>query len=247
MITIIGTGHVFNLSQGINHILDEKQPEIVCVELDKQRFQTLIFRKQNPEEYKKRRKNAPFIYNVLAGFQDNMAKKYGVEAGDEMMTAIDYAKSHQLPIAFIDMEAQNLFNKMLKKMGFVEKIRFMLSGLAGIFASKKLVEKEINHFEQDFDKYIDKIGEKFPTIKKVLIDDRNKFMVNKLVKAGEEFEKIVAVVGDGHIPGLKELLEKKDIDFETIRLKELKERIKHLKKSDKSSASFSLEYKSFDN
>ncbi len=243
MITIIGTGHVFNLAQGINHILDEKQPEIVCVELDKQRFQTLMFRKQNPEEYKKRRKNAPMIYNLLATFQDNMAKKYGVQAGDEMMTAINYAKSHQIPVAFIDMDAQKLFNKMLKKMGFIEKIKLMLSGVTGFFVSKKLVEKEIEHFEDDFDKYIEQVGEKFPTIKKVLIDDRNKFMVNKLIKADEEFEKTVAVVGDGHIPGLITLLEENNLAFETIRLKELRNNIKNLENSDKASASFSLEYK----
>jgi pheromone shutdown protein TraB len=243
MITIIGTGHVFNLAQGIIHILDEKQPNIVCVELDKQRFQTLIFRKENPKEYERRRKNAPMIYNLLATFQDSMAKKYGVQAGDEMMTAINYAKSHQIPVAFIDMDAQKLFNKMLKKMGFIEKIKLMLSGITGFFVSKKLVEKEIEHFEDDFDKYIDQVGEKFPTIKKVLIDDRNKYMINKLLKADEEFEQTVAVVGDGHIPGLSSLLEEKNIDFETIRLKELRNNIKTLEKNDKSSASFSLEYK----
>jgi len=33
-----------------------------------------------------------------------------------------------------------------------------------------------------------------------------------------------AVVGDGHIPGLSKLLEKKEIEFETIRLSELRDR-----------------------
>lgn len=243
MITIIGTGHVFNLSQGITNILEEKQPDIICVELDKQRYQTLMFRKQNPEEYEKRRKNAPFIYNILATFQDNMAQKYGVEAGDEMLTAIEYARSHQIPIAFIDMDAQNLFRKMLKKMGFREKIRLMLSGITGFFVSKKLVEQEVENIEQDFDKYLEKIAEKFPTIKKVLIDDRNEYMVNKLIKTDEEFEKIVAVVGDGHIPGLIKLLEKNEKKFETVRLKELRGQIKDIEKSDKTSVSFSIEYK----
>ena len=51
-----------------------------------------------------------------------MAKEYGVEAGEEMMTAINYAKSHQLPVAFIDMNAQFMFSKMLKSMTFSEKI-----------------------------------------------------------------------------------------------------------------------------
>lgn len=160
-----------------------------------------------------------------------------------MLTAIEYARSHQIPIAFIDMDAQNLFRKMLKKMGFREKIRLMLSGITGFFVSKKLVEQEVENIEQDFDKYLEKIAEKFPTIKKVLIDDRNEYMVNKLIKTDEEFEKIVAVVGDGHIPGLIKLLEKNEKKFETVRLKELRGQIKDIEKSDKTSVSFSIEYK----
>ena len=243
MITIIGTGHVFDLSNAINSILDEKQPDIICVELDKQRFQSLVYRSKNPDDYEKRRKNVPLAYNLLARFQDSMAKEYGVQAGDEMLTATSYAQSHQLPVAFIDMNAQKLFTKMFKKMGFMEKLKLLLTGFAGFFISKKRVEKEIETFENDFDNYIEQIGDKFPTIKRVLIDDRNKYMANNLVKASEEYEKVVAVVGDGHIPGLSEILEKKEVAFEVIRLKELREKVNGFKNSDESSASFSLEYK----
>ena len=38
MITLIGTGHVFNLSQGILDVLDEIQPDLIGVELDENRF-----------------------------------------------------------------------------------------------------------------------------------------------------------------------------------------------------------------
>jgi len=241
MITLIGTGHVFNLSQQILDILDEVRPEIICIELDKQRYDALILKQTNPQEYKNQGKNVPILYKLLSRFQEGMAKQYGVTAGSEMITAINYAQNNQLPLAFIDMNAQHMFTNMLKKMTFKEKFKLMFSGFGGFFISKKRVEEELKKFEQNFDSYIEQIGKKLPTVKKVLIDDRNNYMVQELVKASEQYTKIIAVVGDGHIPGLSKLLTEKKIDFKTIRLSQIKD--KKMTERDFSTASFSMEYK----
>lgn len=241
MITLIGTGHVFNLSQALLDIFEEKQPELLCVELDNQRYNALMLKQSNPEAYKKSVKNVPILYKLLARFQEGMANEYGVTAGAEMLTTIDFARSHQLPLTFIDMNAQRLFKKMLKKMTFREKFKLMFSGFGGLFVNKKRVEKELEKFEKNFDEYIEKIGEKFPTIKHVLIDERNYYMVKQLTTANEQYGKIIAVVGDGHIPGLTKLLEEKEVEFETIRLSEL--RSQKPVEQDSSTASFSLEYR----
>jgi pheromone shutdown protein TraB len=173
-----------------------------------------------------------------------MADEYGVQAGEEMLTAVNYAQSHQLPLAFIDMNAQALFARMLKEMSFREKFRLMFSGFGGLFVSKKRVEAELENIEGNFDVYVEQIGKKFPTIKRVLIDERNAFMVRQLALACVKYEKIIAVVGDGHIPGLSNLLEKKEIDFATIRLSELRKN-GHNKNLDVSTASFSVNNKDF--
>lgn len=241
MITLIGTGHVFNLSRAILDLFEEKQPDIVCVELDKQRFNAMVLKKNDPEKYKKAEKNVPVIYKMLARFQDSMAEEYGVSAGEEMMTAINYAQSHQLPVAFIDMNAQKLFTRMLRSMSFSEKFKLFLTGFGGFFIGKKRVEKELKNFENDFDSYIEQIGDKFPTIKRVLIDERNQHMLNQILKADEQYERVIAVLGDGHIPGISKLLEEKGIDFEKIRLSQLRKN--EDRDVDSSIASFSVNYK----
>ena len=243
MIILIGTGHVFNLSQQLLDIFDEKQPDVICVELDKQRYNALLAKKADPEAYKQYERKVPFIYKLLSKFQDGMASEYGVVAGQEMLTAIGFAKNRQLPVAFIDMNAQKLFKKMLRKMSFTEKIKLILSGLGGFFVSKKRVETELKKIENNFDSYIERIGERFPTIKEVLVDERNHFMAQQLTQANDQYTKIVAIVGDGHIPGLSKILEKKDIDFETIRLSQLRK--KETSSTDSSSASFSTEFNSY--
>jgi pheromone shutdown protein TraB len=137
------------------------------------------------------------------------------------------------------MNAQHLFNRMLRSMSFSEKLKMFISGFAGFFVSKKRVEKEMDKLEGNLESYIKEVGDKFPTIKRVLIDERNQYMVQQLVTAGEKYERVIAVVGDGHIPGISELLKKKETEFETIRLSKLRS----MPSSESSFASFSIEYK----
>jgi len=243
MITLIGTGHVFNLSSAILKIFDEKNPDVMCVELDKQRYNALMIKHFNPEAYKEAGKNLPLLYKLLARFQDSMAKEYGVTAGDEMLTAINYAQSRQLPVEFIDKDAQSLFPRMLKSMPPSEKLKLMLTGFGGFFISRKRVEKELGELENNFDKYIEQIGEKFPTIKIVLIDERNMYMVQKLIELSGQHERVVAVMGDGHVPGISKLLADRNIAFESIRLSSLMSDEKG-ESSGPASASFTIEYKS---
>jgi pheromone shutdown protein TraB len=241
MITLIGTGHVFDLSAALLSIFEEKEPEIIGVELDPQRYQAILLRNTDPTAYHAAKKNLPIIYKMLAQFQENMAEEYGVNAGDEMLTAIQYAQSHQLSVAFIDTNAQQLFVRMWNTMPFSEKFKLLFSGIAGFFVSKKRVEEELKNYQQNFDSYIQEIGKKFPTIKRALIDERNEHMMLKLVALHEKHQKIIACIGDGHVPGISTLLKQKQIPFETIRLVDLQNHKKP--ESDESSAHFSFNYK----
>jgi pheromone shutdown-related protein TraB len=241
MITLIGTGHVFDLSAALLNIFDEKEPEIVGVELDPQRYQAILLRNTDPTAYHAAKKKLPLVYTMLAQFQESMAEQYGVNAGDEMLSAVHYAQSHQLPVAFIDTNAQQLFTRMWNTMPFSEKFRLLISGVAGFFVSKKRVEQELKNYQQNFDSYIQEIGKKFPTIKRVLIDDRNQHMAGKLVELQEKYQKIVVCVGDGHVPGISELLKEKQIPFEIIRLQELQKSQRN--ETDGTSGHFSVTYR----
>ncbi len=240
MITLIVTGHIYDLSAALLSIFDEKQPEIVGVELDPQRYQAILLRNTNPASYHAAKKNLPLIYRMMAQFQESMAESYGVNAGDEMLSAINYAQSHVIPVAFIDTNAQQLFTHMWKTMPFFEKLRLMFSGVAGLFVSKKRVEEELKNYQAHYDSYLEEIGKKFPTIKRTLIDDRNEFMTQRLVELHQKHQKIIVCVGDGHVSGISKLLLEKQIPFETIRLQEL-QNWKH-PPTDGSSGHFSINY-----
>ncbi|MBN2603429.1 MAG: TraB/GumN family protein [Candidatus Thermoplasmatota archaeon] len=237
MIVLIGTGHVFDLSNALRARFDQIEPDLICVELDKQRYQALLYdRNQQGKNYRNRGKT-PVIYNLLVKFQQNIAKQYGVKAGDEMLTAIRYAQSNNIPVELIDLNAREIFTKMLKSMSFTEKFKLLFSGFAGIFVNRGIVEKELENIEENFDNYLNQISKKFPSIKKTLIDDRNVHMFDRLLKLNGKYERIVACIGDGHVYGISNLLKSKNVEYKTIRLSELKQT-----KVSESSASFTVEY-----
>ena len=73
-----------------------------------------------------------------------MANKYGVTAGEEMLTTINYARSHQLPVAFIDMNAQHLFKRMLRTMSISEKIKLIFLDYSSLKSSNGIVNKIVS-------------------------------------------------------------------------------------------------------
>jgi len=212
MITLIGVGHVFDIRSNIEKLIYERKPRVVCVELDKFRYQALI-NKQKSED-------APIVYQLLARFQEKIADKYGVDVGEEMLGAISMAKKIGAKIAFIDVDASFIFNRFWNTMRFNEKIKFILGAFGGIFVRKKQVERELEKFGEDSEKYMEMFSKEFPTVKEELIDKRDTHMANNIRKLTENYDNIVAVIGDGHIHGIQKALG--DLELEIIRLKDVR-------------------------
>lgn len=212
MITIIGVGHVFQLSENIRSIIREKRPEVVCIELDQARYRAL----QDPST----RGKAPIQYRVLAYVQKRMADMFGSEVGSEMLAAVSAANEVGAKVALIDMDAAKMFASLWGRMSFKERARLIGGSLVGLIMTKEKVEKEMERYEEHEEMYLETLGAGFPTVKQILIDDRNVYMAKNISSIAAEHSSVVAVVGDGHISGLLEAL--KPLEVETVRLKDLR-------------------------
>lgn len=224
MITIIGVGHVFDIGEAVRDAILEREPHIVCLELDRRRFEAL-FKGEG-------RGDAPFEYKILAYFQRRIAGKYGAKVGDEMVSAIRTAKESKASIAFIDYDSTWIFARIWQKMSFKERVKLLVSGLSGLFISRKRIDRELRKFEKDSDTYINAFGKELPTVKKVLIDERNVHMAKAIREINTRYpnRNIVAVVGDGHVDGIHRLL--KDLNPEIIRLGALVRGEYHIQKKN---------------
>ena len=215
MITLLGIGHVFQLRDTVQGVINGKLPGLVCVELDEVRYKVIR---------SKQRGGTPpsFSYYMLARFEEKLADMYGSSVGDEMMAAVDAAQDLKIPVAFIDMDGQMMFRRMMKEMSVKERVWFFLASLGSIFVSKKRVEKELKEFEENTEAYMAELEKKFPSIKRVLIDERDEHMASKLAAFNTKVPDIVAVVGDGHVLGISDRLAYLDLEYEVIRLSELR-------------------------
>ncbi len=214
MITLIGVGHVFAISENVKEIIRSKRPEVVCLELDSARYNALV--------QKERAGAVPLQYKLLAYFQRRMADKFGTEVGDEMMAAVGAAQEVGARVALIDLDAGRVFAQLWRRMSMKERVNLLWGGFAGLFISKKVVEKELDRYEENENQYLETLGEDFPTIKEVLIDDRNRHMAQQLKSLAAQHETIIAVVGDGHISGILASLGASEV--ETVRLKDIRDR-----------------------
>lgn len=212
MITLIGVGHVFAISENVRSIIRQRRPQVVCLELDPARYQALVHKEHSGK--------VPIQYKLLAMFQDRIAGKFGTEVGGEMLAAAGAAQEIGATLALIDMDASMVFARLWKKMSMKEKVHLLGGALVGMFVSKKTVERELDRYENNAESYIESMGAGFPTIKQVLIDDRNGYMAERLVSLNSEHSSIVAVVGDGHVPGIMQRLG--GMEVEAVRLKDLR-------------------------
>jgi pheromone shutdown protein TraB len=212
MITLVGVGHVFAISAQVKDVVRSRRPEVVCIELDAARYRALL----NPVAPRE----IPLQYRVLAYFQKRMAGKFGTEVGDEMLAAVDAAREVGAKLALIDMDASRVFATLWKRMSFKEKTHLLGGALVGLVASKGYVEKELDKYEDNSDQYIELMGQGYPVVKEVLIDDRNKFMAARIVELAAKHTSVLAVVGDGHVPGI--LANLGQVETEVVRLKDLR-------------------------
>lgn len=213
MITILGIGHVFDISQQVRHIILQSQAKAVCIELDPIRYHSL----RNPQKEKSK---GSLTYEMMATFQSNIAEEYGGEAGAEMIAAADTAAEMGSALCLIDVDARSLFDRILKEMTFTEKAKLFFASFASLFVRKKTIEEELSNYENNSEMYLSTMGQQFPTMKRILIDERNETMSANILKAAEMYGDIAVVIGDGHVDGILKLLGEKET--KVIRLKDIR-------------------------
>ncbi len=225
MITIIGTGHVFDISEPMMFFVKHIWPDAVLVELDVTRFNAMTAASQEKkdgeasEEAQKNDKDVPWIYRSTAKYQKKMAGDYGSNVGAEMLTAVNTGKLIGAEIGFIDSNAANVMNEVWSEMPFGEKARYTMSSLKDRVSGKKEVDRTVEEFSKNEDAMMADMRRKYPTLVRKLIDERNDHMAKEIASYADRLNNIVVVVGDAHVEGLAELLKGREI--RKIRLQDI--------------------------
>jgi pheromone shutdown-related protein TraB len=213
-VILIGTAHVSreSIDEVAAAIRDEK-PDQVCVELDAGRY-TSMTQKDNWDNLnvaKVFREGKGFLLManlVLGGFQRRMGQELGVKPGEEMRTAIDTSAELGIPYTFCDREIQTTLRRAWARCGFWSKSKLLASLVSSAFTTEKLSEAEIENLKNrsELDGMMTELADYLPLVKETLIDERDRYLAAKIWTGGAARQ--VAVVGAGHLMGIKAHLER---------------------------------------
>jgi pheromone shutdown protein TraB len=92
-------------------------------------------------------------------------------------------------------------------MGFFSKVRLAAEMFLSLFMTEDIDEQDIEKLKEHdvLDMTLRQFGEKMPDLKTTLIDERDQYLAASIRSACGD--KVVAVVGAGHIPGIVRTLE----------------------------------------
>ena len=228
-IILIGTAHISKESvKEVKDAIERYKPDIVAVELCQRRYDAITKKDQwekTPVTKLLKSNNAYLMLaqTFLSSIQRRLGKEYGVEPGSEMIAAIDEAKKHNLEVALVDRDISVTLKRAWRKMGFREKFRLtweFLKALMG-YDEEELEELDLKKImDQDvISTLMEEFGEIAPSVSTVLIHERDEYIAKKIQDESKK-GKVVAVVGAGHLKGIKKQLEKKELK---TNLKELEE------------------------
>ena len=210
-ITIIGTAHISSDSvEEVKQALIEIQPDTVAIELDDERYKSMTETKDWKEMdivdiIKKKKVGFLLAQMILSSYQRKIAQNLNQNVGQEMSVAIQYSKENQTKLIMIDRNIQTTLLRIWHNLGWFEKIK-MLSELLGSLFENDVKEEDIEALKQGdmLQSALAEVSKQFPKIAETLIFERDRIMAYKLAHANGQ--KIVAVVGAAHIPGIQKNL-----------------------------------------
>lgn len=217
-ITLVGTAHVsLRSAEEVKAMIEEKQPDCVCIELDEERYKSL----ENPKKWEesdiieviKKKKVASLLVNIiLSSYQKRMASKLSSTSGQEMKQAISSAKEIGARLELVDRNIQLTFSRIWRKHSLWQKAKLIASIVMSVFDDEEISEEELENLKQSelLESALKEVQKSFPVVAEVLIHERDQYLAYHIRHA--QGSKIIAVVGAAHIPGIvKEITQEIDI------------------------------------
>ncbi len=213
-IILIGTAHVSKHSaEQVKDVIESERPDSVCIELDEQRYQSILegdkWKETDIFKVIKEKKATLLLMNLaLSSFQKRMAKQLGINAGQEMLQGIESAEEVGADLVLADRNIQITFSRIWHNVGFWGKTKLIMEIIYSIFSDENITEEELDKLKsQDMlNGMLSEFTVSFPKLKVPLIDERDQYLAQKIKEAPGN--KVVAILGAAHVPGIKEELYK---------------------------------------
>ena len=220
-IILVGTAHVSKDSVNlVKAVIDVERPDTVCVELCPSRYQSIRQRDRwqdmNIIKVVKEKKAFLLLSNLLlASFQKRIAEKLDIKPGEEMIQAIETGEAVGAKIYLADRDIRITLSRTWRAMRLWDKLKILFQLVLSLGQLDEITEQDIEKMKQEdmLETLLADIGKSLPVLRDILIDERDRYLVHKIRTAPGK--KVVAVVGAGHVPGIKKYWDS-DIDNKSL-------------------------------
>ena len=203
LIHVYGTSHVSEESfKVIDEAIEEHNPEVIALELDHLRLNSLLGEDKQDS-------GSLFAY-LIKYFQNRVGAKTGVMPGEEMKYAYNKAVESGRDVALVDQDIRVTIQG-LKGVRRKEKVKAAFSMIAGFLGLGK--ELDVSKIPEDemISELVEEMQEEFPGLYRVLMKERNQYIVNALREADKGSEEdVVAFLGAAHVKKVEEMLNEVD-------------------------------------
>ncbi|HUV49497.1 MAG TPA: TraB/GumN family protein, partial [Anaerolineae bacterium] len=212
-VILLGTAHVSNESAKlVASVIEEEKPDTVCIELCQARYQSIRQKKrwQNMDIIKviKEKKAFLLLSNLLmASFQKRIAQKLDVKPGAEMIAAIETAEKVGAQVHLADRDIRITLSRTWRVMSLWDKLKILFQVILSAGEIDEISEKDIEKMKQEdmLETLLADVKKALPALRDIVIDERDRYLAHKIRTAPGK--RIVAVVGAGHVPGIKKYWE----------------------------------------
>lgn len=216
-LTIIGTAHVSDESvKEVKDTIYEIHPDAVGIELDIGRYNRLMKERQGitDEEdtipiaqiIKENKVGLFLLTTILTYFQNKIGEDLDVKPGSEMIAAIEACEELDIKLVLIDRDINVTMQRVLDSVSTWGKIKFLFNALRGAIGDD---DEDIDVEELKQDEMLEEVMEYFkeesPEAYNALVSERDAYLANSILHIPDE--KVVAVVGAGHKPGINKYLD----------------------------------------
>jgi len=221
-VLLLGAAHVVDLERPLRAILESRVLDGVAIELDRERAAALL----EPNSGAPRSSSGlPFVTRLWGALQRRLGEEIGAgEAGAEMKVAATVARERSLPWFLIDDPIRATVLRLVQTMPFKERVQLLVGALVAFLIPSRLIKREVDRYAASPDEYTNALRQASPTVARVLLDERNEHMADRLAMLRVQgYGRIAAVVGDAHLPGLAAALGRRGVAVESIPFAQLRE------------------------
>ena len=207
---LVPTAHVSkNSAELVKKVIEDENPDSICIELDADRFHSLKNKKSweetNITQVIKDKKAGFLLVNlVLGNYQKKIAKQLGSNSGQEMIEGIKASEERNIPLVLADRSIQTTFSRIWTSLNIWDKANLLSLIISSMFEKEDISEEDLAKLQQEdnLTAALQEITKEFPKISHVLVHERDMYLAHKVKNAPGK--KVVAILGAAHIIGMKE-------------------------------------------